>query len=427
MNFQLQRISTTTLLFLSMIGGSVLWARAITLSLFVERLGTERLPLALALDGVLIVVIAVVYAKLARQMEHPVLLWLVCLLVAALIFWGRRLDTSGIIILFIAGQIFSDIFSKYAQRHVAYFYASSHDREGFLESLLASRAVQGLMAIALIPMSLIYSPGQLINWWLGTVLLSVLLVMWVSGSLRYVQKTVDTLPEYGDENPRFKSAGHLIGLFTGRLIRWLTIMALAVSVISTLLLYQTLVTLEQRFDNFVALITFFSLVNGVGIWLSLPLKYIALSRLLRQLNAGRLTALFPAAAAGTFWALMLVPSLLTAGLGEFARTALRVSFYEPLERILHHALPGGVEGWSKRFIDSYIEPAGHIVGALILFSVIEAGSGGNELLFVIGTGVAVILIISAERTGHHYGIALSSSLEAGQYRVLRHAAGEWGP
>ncbi|MCI0714490.1 MAG: cyclic nucleotide-binding domain-containing protein, partial [Chloroflexi bacterium] len=34
---------------------------------------------------------------------------------------------------------------------------------------------------------------------------------------------------------------------------------------------------------------------------------------------------------------------------------------------------------------------------------------------------------SAERTGHHYGIALSSSLEAGQYRVLRHAAGEWGP
>ena len=387
------------------------------------------MPLALVLDGLILMLIASSYGKLTHRFDRPVLLWGMCLLIAILVWAGRASVVSGrahgIIILFIAQRLFSDIFSKYALQYVAQFYAAKHDREGYLEILLSTRFFQGLMGLLLIPMVILFTPYELVNWWLGFIALSALMVIWISERLSAVESPPDTLPEYGTNNSQFTRAGNIQSMVSGGLIRWLTITAFCTSVLASLLLFRTMTLVGNDYHDFIPVAIFFGLVSGIGIWLIIPLKYWILTRLLRQVNAGQLTELYPTVLTIALLLLVFIPSLLIAGLGEFARSAMRLSLYDPIERLLHHALPSSIEGWSKRFIDSYIEPSGHIIGALVLTLVVLEDS---TFLFALGgLGFGLSLVYSAQRMGFFYRQTLSQSLQAGEYRFMRHAAGEWGP
>ncbi len=352
-----------------------------------------------------------------------------CLLIAVLVWAGRASVASGrvhgILILFIAQRLFSDIFSKYSLQYVAQYYSARHDREGYMETLLGTRYIQGLVGLSLIPMATLFSPYELVSWWLGLLALSALMVLWVSERLSYAEAQPDTLPEYGADDEQFVSAGNIRSMLSRGLIRWLTLTAFAISILTSLLLFSTLSTVGEHRTEFLDVIRFFGLVTGIGIWLIIPLKYLILTRLLRQMNAGQLTEIYPIILNIALVILEIIPSIVTAGLGEFVRSAMRLSLYDPIERLLHHALPSGIEGWSKRFVDSYIEPSGHIAGAVILALVVLANN--SFLYFLVSLGVAIALFYSAQRMGLFYRQSLSQSLQAGEYRFMRHAAGEWGP
>jgi hypothetical protein len=376
--------------------------------------------------------VALLYGRLSPQIEPPILLFVLCIAIALLVWIGWATIEAdpvyGIIMMFVALRLYADIFARYAQQHVAYHYAANQNREAFISTLLASRGLQGFISLALIPLALVLTTLQMVTVWVLAIVVSALLVMWMAEGLRYIQGSNELIQPLGDEKSDFRSDGSVRSLFQPGLIRWLTLTTVSVGTLTSIVLFRTIYILGETSNyEFPAMITFFSIINGIGVWLTLPLKYYLLSRLLRQLNAGRLTEIYPGLLTASFAAMMAVPSIVTAGLGDYAQTTLRLSLYDPIDRLLHYALPGGIEGWSRRFMDSYVEPFGHIAGAGIILIATQLLDMGNGPLLLGGILVAVLLIGSTQRTGRLYTQSLASSLQAGQYRLLRHTAGEWGP
>lgn len=426
MNLDTGRVSPATLLVLSLMGSSTLWGRTLVLSLFVKRAGAEDLPLALLFAGIILMIVSALYNYLDDYIHRSGLFFGLGILLGLLIYTGQAADDlSTIIFLFVASIIFNELFNPRAHQYVAYTFAAHHDREGYIQTLLASRVVQGIASLLLVPLVFLMSAGQLVDLWLLGILMSMVLIIWVSDTSHDQSTPSAFIAEYGDDNPHFQSLGTIGGLVRGRLVRWLTLSALAVSMAGGLLLFLSLDILEAEYRDFRTLVIFFAVVNGLGILASIPLKHVALNRLLQQLNAGRLTGLYAASLNIAALIIVLMPGVFSAGLAELTRTALRTSFYEPIERLLHHALPGGTEGWSQRFIDSYIEPAGYILSAMVIYAAVYLMP--EQTLSAVLLGIGMLLLFSAFRAGRYYSHALMASLNSGEYRMLRHTAGEWGP
>lgn len=425
MNLQLSRLSLSIFVLFVVSSTNLLWGEAIALSLFIIHVGIDKFAFALLFDALLRVFIVNMYSVLQRRIDHTAL-WAGSGTIAIVgIGIGRQIlqshAASGYIIIYLSYRILAQILRHYALSYLATYYVHSmnHRREQLMKLIVGSRTLTGMMGVLLIPLAISVSEPELLNIWMIGIGVSVVVII---GLGEFIQETQDKekTPELIEAAAEGPNISHLTRLTQQGLVRWLTISAISVSFLATIVLYRTVVVVEKELDDFAELIAFWSLVSALGSWITLQVEYRMLSNLLHQYNAGRLASIFPGVLGVSLIGLFLIPAVPSAVLGDFSRKSLRESLYSPIERLLYHALPSGEEALVGRLTNGLVEPLGAALASVLLILVVS-----NTPLLLVGVGISVFFLVAAQRAGYLYGETLASSLSAGQYRFLRQTAGEW--
>jgi CRP-like cAMP-binding protein len=426
MNLQLSRLSLSVFVLFVVSSTNLLWGEAIALSLFIIHVGIEKFAYALLFDAGLRVVIANVYSVLQRRMENT-WLWAGGGLVAIVGIWvGREIlqddATIGYIVIYLAYRILAQILRHYALSYLAthYVHAMNHRRDQLMQLIVGSRSITGILGVVLILLVTSVSESTLLNIWMIGIGVSVVIIIALGEFIQEPpdqEKTTEYIEAAAAEGPRIRQLSRLT---QHGLVRWLTISALSVSFLTTMVLYRTVVVVEKELSGFSELIAFFSLVSALGSWITIQIEYRMLSNLLQQYNAGRLASVYPGVLGLSLISMFLIPIVPSAVLGDFSRKSLRQSLYSPIERLLYHALPAGEEALVRRLTNGLIEPLGAALASVLLILVAT-----NTPLLLVGVGVSAFFLVAAQQSGFLYGETLASSLSAGQYRFLRQTAGEW--
>ncbi len=412
--------SAFTLLLLTSLTAS--WGEAIALSLVITHLNPSTFVTVLVLDAVLWSIVSQLHGSLQLRLKNVAVLVGTCIAVIAAVLLARSV-ADGYIMLFLASRIVADTLRHYTKTYLLPIYMAQHRREQFIKLMVGSRAVASMLSLSLIPLAITMNDNELMNFWVGMLGLTILSLVWLDTITQGTSPLPAISEDYFDAINERASFGHLRGLLQNGLIRWLTISAFSVTLLSTLVLYQTVHVLNGQFDHVSSLITFFVGLHSLGTVIILPLQYRLSS--LRQFSASKLTLIYPSLLSAATLSLLAVPSIIIAAFGTIVRSNLRQNIHEPIERLLIHALSGGKAQWARLLLRTLVDPFGRLVGSLLIAAILTASRSPDMVLWIIAAGFGVAYIGAAQRAGFLYGQALANSLRAGSYRFLRHTASEW--
>lgn len=410
------RFSTTAFILLLFIGLTVFWGEAIGLSLLIVNLNTSTFVTVLLLDAILWSIVAQLQHSLQPRLKNVTVLTITCLTAIGGIVLAQIM-AEGYIAFFLTARIIANTLRHYTKTYLLPIYVAQHKREHFIKLTVSSRAVATLLGLLLIPLAHNLTASGLMNSWILVLSLTTLSIGWFDIITEGLQPAFDSIePDY-----EARHSFHLRSLLQTGLLRWLTVSAFSVALLSTIILYQTAQMLENEQMSW--LVTFFVGLGALGTVLMLPLQYRLFS--LRQFSAGKLTLIYPGLLSTATSMLLALPSVITVGFGTVVRNNLRQSIHEPLERLLIHTLPGDRASCASYLLRSLVDPLGRIGGSLVIMFSITSSNRPEIWLFGVGVGTGIIYMAASQRAGFLYGKALATSLSAGRYSILRRAASEW--
>ncbi len=424
----LSRLSMSTFLFLLITGLLLFWGHALTLGLLITYVSLQSFPLIFLLDALLWIIVAQTQTLLQLRFNHDQRLILGNLVGILIILVGKLEGDSeagqAYVLFFLANRVFINTFRHYTLTCLAPAYTANHRRQQLARLMLSSRAIVAILGVILLPVAFFVSQETLINGWLLSAALTTLPLAWLgdialsSGSR--VRLSTHTLPPQ-ETAPTLQ----LWEMIQPGMRRWLTTSALSIAILSTLILYQTTWVVAHRFSEITSFIAFFVLVGVVTIAITLTLEHWILARFLRRHNAGTLIRIYPSLLSIALVSILAVPALLTAAWGEATRRPLRKIIYDPIERLVYHALPAGEGFRARRLIYTIIEPLGQATAALTLMTTVTIWEQIDHLFLIPGLIISGLLLLAVRRVGVAYTKALSISLSTGPYHVLRQTAVEW--
>lgn len=402
------------------------WGEAVALSYFLFEQSLDALAIVIILEALIWGMVANIQARFQARYNRQEIISITSLVVGGIVFVSIFvIDPSyhiGIGIFFIAAHLLSHTYRQHALAHVGPLYAQRHRRNTLMNLVLLSRVLSG--AILFVSIFLIGDGAfrVFVMIWLGLIVIKLALLFWRPlqaegySPLQHQAQKDDTRIVTSKFSPIQLSV-----LFHNGITRWLTANTLSITFLSSLVLYETAIILQDQFDGVVNYLRFFAFVGFAGIGLTLPLSLRVLGLLLRQFNAGRLVWIFPFMLNIAFVGLLLLPNLLFAALGEIVRSPLRKTLYDPIERLLYRAMPDSEEEWARRQLVGTVDPFGRLLagGVLLAFGSVR----DHTPLLIIGIGAGLFFFLSARRTGFLYGQTLAGSLQMGQYRLLRQDEG----
>lgn len=412
------RLQLLVFIVLTSLGITLIWGEITTWALVISLIGADGLPLLLVYSALIHLVFLNTYLHFNRRFHGQGLLSLLCLGGAVGVFIGLRLESlsryNATILFFLLQRFITAVFAHYSRQ---FLQRVATEKSISIGVLLPSRAAVGMLLVGGALLAPQLSEHTFLYGWIVSLVATGVLLMAADQVIPQGQSdTIETVKIIRIENLR--------ALFRGGLIRWLTFSAISVTFLLGLILYQSAAVLEKYYENSVELIAFLAAVHGFGYWLTLPLQHQRVTRLLGQFNAGNLNLIYPAIFNLVFVAIVLLPASLIAGLAEMTRRAMYQAIYEPLERLLYGALPGGAEGWARRLNEGYMQPMGVLLAAGALSIATLDLIPADIFLLMAGVLVGGVFLVAAQRVGFLYGQSLASSLQAGKYWSLRQSAGD---
>ena len=423
----LNKLTSTVFIFLLLANTISFWGEIVALSHYLAHYSLNDLAVLIIIEAIAWTIFANIQSRLHTRYGHQDIITFTTLMIGTIAIGTYALiglkTQWGIGILFVSAHIISNTFRQHALAYLGPIYSQRHRRNTLINLVVITRATStGLLLLLMLVFGNL-SLGVLLSTWLLMLGVQLFYVFWQSPE----EKSFSPIT-YQDEHedPRLVAtkitSWHFSILMGNPLTRWLTVNALTIAFLSSLVLYETAMVLASRLQEPSEYIRFFTLVTIGGVWITLPITFRLLGSLLRQFNAGRLVWIFPFWLNIAFIGLMLVPGFGFAILGEIVRSPLRKNFYNPLERLLYRAMPSSEEEWARRLLIGVIGPFGRLVAGIVLLS--TGSIRDNTVLLILGVTVGLIFLLSSRRTGYLYGQTLAGSLQQGSYRLLRQDHGD---
>jgi len=410
-----RRIFWGSFILLLITGTAVVWGEVIGLALFISRLGVASLPLAIIAEAVLSIVLIFSFEQIKGYVHDVFLVVGVCvagIMLVLLGWWLTRHDSdAGFVSYYITQRILRDLLLYYAWLYLTSYY-ESHWR--YLLTRLSTYAQFGMFGSGLVlaVLSLFFSTGELVWFWMGSLVVSAF-------ALGIFADEFQGVPRITESTATARLGNAVRSFYNTPMTRLLSVSALCVMFLLTIIYFQTLDIFAQRFSSDLALIRWLSLLISFSSLLVLPIQHILMPFVLQFSVFEEINDVYPLTLGIAFGAVLLLPTLASAILGEFVRSSLRVSLFDTLQNQRKNILPSSLRVWAHAFLDGVVKPFGRLLGGvfLALFAV-------ERDLHTLGLGVGGIVLMGAYvwaeyRTSKHYAESLDASLASRQYGFLR--------
>ncbi len=416
----------------------ITWGKLTVQPLFWNVVGVDRLGYSFVVEGLLAIALVVLYSPFADRLANDRLLIVIALLSATAVAGGWFLLQ--------AGSLQAGYFMLYPLFTVIPFILNLHwwtYITGFYDARAAKRIVPVLASNARLAGAFAgLSVAGLTNWLgsaeaviaLWAVLLAVMAVLvWLAPFIWQTSgQTAVTAPSPSSSTVSYTQSvrdGYQY-VANSPYLRWLAIATLLVTLLLTLLKYQSSDIINAAFNSdsllsqrFSSATDFLGKLEGLTNLLMLPVQIFLLSRLIGKSGLNKANLLFPSGTAGVALTLLglslisLTPGLIILGaLAYLTANVFNTTFRNPIDNLLYNAVPLRMKGRARAFVNGMLVPTASLIGGLLLL--LPFVTGTTWFLPVLLAVVAIIYFAAAVRVSQHYTNALVSMLEQEDYSFL---------
>ncbi len=416
----------------------LMWGEAASLGLFMGTWGADYLSYIFIGNGLLALVLGLVYTSFADKVSNARLLVALSSLVggAVLIVWvwmgvdsaSRSLVYPVFLLIF---RAFRPLFTLHVLNYINDFYDTRAAKR--VLSLIVSASVAGAMLAGLVisPMISLFGLENIVLGWAVCLLLVILLVGVCErrlGEARQAQLAPSVLAGMPELEP--EPSSNLENLRDGfrfvkssSFLRLLALATLAMAFINNLFDFQATWAVAQRFPTAREQTIFYGVLGGVSNLISLIIQLFLLSRVVAWLGVGLSNLIFPVTSLFSYTVLGLAPNLTTAIGGRLNASVIKGSFRNPIDAMLYNTVPVQVKGRARAFVNGILVPVG-VFGVGLLLFLVPSQSSLPARLAGLGVGVAGLYLILSWRLRGKYSQALVDMLEEEDFSLYRLATAE---
>lgn len=403
------------------------WGETISEALFLKQIGVQFLSVTFIADAAIGIVTIAVYTAFVDRIPNDKLAIGIFAIFVALIMTGRVLvgDGQNKIIyayFYLLSHIVRDLFVLHWWTLVIGLYDT---RAAKRVAPFLSTAARPAGAIAGLSMPLLNSalaPENILILWALIVGLVAIGVYFMPRLLKDIKPgTVNSAAPRASYIQNLREGARFVRQST--FLRWMAVSTLFMTILFTLTNYQVSRILVTELGSVKAVSEFTGALTGWTNLIMLPIQLFFLSRIVSRFGLGNANLIFPINTLGFSAALVLAPSIGTAGTAYFNRTTFRTSFRITLDNLLYNAVPLRIKGRARAFIGGLVVPVGSLIGGLTLLSLPLLG-GVTWLVPALILALAAAYMLSVFIIRKHYTEALIKMLEQQDFSFLLDSQGE---
>ncbi|HSH02518.1 MAG TPA: HEAT repeat domain-containing protein [Anaerolineae bacterium] len=383
---------------------AIIWGSIVLYAAFLDQVGAEYLPTFLFVKALIGIPAAALYAGLADRWPHQRLMIGILGLSAAAF-------TLGLFILQ-AEYIRTAFFGMYLVMFVPmtsivavhwYTYVN-----GFYDTRAAKRIIPVLITsfgVASIfggwsIRQLTIPPEQTILAVIGLLLTCCALVWIMPRALVYfnaetvvLEKSSPLKSEPTANKPSYfeEMKEGFVYVRQSDLLRWMSVSALVLILLFTMLEYLVGQTLEQELGTTAQITDFLGTLTTISNIFILFTQLFLLNRIVTRLGLGNANFIFPIGNLIVCLSLVFSPTLIPAALAHATRIDFRNNIGYPIENLLYNAVPLRIKGRARAFIAGLVAPIGASVASILLI-LIQRWLGESTLILGVRGAIAILAI-----------------------------------
>lgn len=416
----------------------ITWGKLTVQPRFWEVVGVHNLGYSFIIEGLLAMTLVALYSPFADRLANDTLLIVIALVSATAVAVGWFLLASnnqkaGYFLLYPLFTVIPFILNLHWWTYVTGFYDARAAKR--IVPVLASNArLAGAFAgfsVAAITRWAGSANEVIVLWALSLVVMAVLAAL--SPFILPTPQPTAVSPPSLSTPPAAYIASIREGyryVISSPYLRWLALATLLVTLLLTLLKYQSSHIISTAFQTdgllsqrFRSDTEFLGQLEAYANLLMLPVQIFILSRLFGKIGLGKANLLFPAGVGGVTSALLafslmaLTPGIVIMGsLAYLTVNVFNTVFRNPIDHLLLNAVPLRIKGRARVFVNGLLVQTGCILGGLLLL--LPFITGTPFFLPALLAAVSLVYLGTAVAVGHRYTNALVSMLEQEDYSFL---------
>ena len=405
--------------------------------LFAEKWGSSQMPLTLAGNAVLAVIIGVAYSVFAGRVSGQRMLYALCGLmvvwlgsVRLLFEWPAANGERGLVYpyFYIAGRAFSDLAALHLLNYISDFY-DTRAAKRVLPLMLSASIAGGIVANFSYPAlaDTIRLPNIALAWaacLLAVIGFALLIRRRLPAELAQLER-----PQPARRAKQSTAADSLranVRIVAGSgILRWLAVSTFLMVVLMGVLNVQSTRIIDGHFQgNSVESSKFSSIADGVFNIAGVVFSSLLFSRLVSRFGVGSMNLVFPLIVLFSVGAIHL-PGLTgwialgAAVVGRSNDRMFKKVLRNSLDPMLFNSVPQHVKARARGFINSTMVPLGTLVAALLTGALTANLAATPTLGLAIGLSVALLYLASSWLVRREYSRALVKLLDEDETAIFR--------
>jgi HEAT repeat protein/CRP-like cAMP-binding protein len=406
--------------------GGITWGELTIQASFLFEVGYETLPQVFVANAVVSTLAIAIYILFVDHVPNAKLLIAISTISALVVgvscaLLGLGMPRLAYPLLYILSLVVRETFNLQWWTYVNSFYDIRSAKRIIPVLATASRMAVVVFGQTMPLLNVFLSSGDIILLWMG-ILLVVALLAWLMPHL--LKETSDAASDMpvgtGAQRTSFIQSVREGYRYVSRssYLRWLALSTLLVMLLLALVEYRTS-EIFVRPGNFTSQKELSSFLGRWSSWASLillPFQLFALSRLVGRIGLGNANLIFPIGTLAICGSIISWPRVITAALGYLDIKVFRSVFHNPMDNLLHNAVPLRVKARARAFIAGLVAPLGSLIGGGLLL--LSQGISVTWFLPGLIGATAAIYVISALFVRRQYPQALLTMLEQEDFSFL---------
>ncbi|MEL7037068.1 MAG: cyclic nucleotide-binding domain-containing protein [Cyanobacteria bacterium J06592_8] len=389
-------------------------------SLFLDRVGSESLPLLFTITPVVLITISTGFIGAINRFSHIRLFrWILFASIGLVgiikVLIAQQTTLFPYFGLYIISNILSVLLIKISFSTLVSDYFTALELKRYTAALSLSANIGFLLANSLGSLVVQFIPPE------NLLLIIPLLYAIAIAQLFYLERDQNSI-EINPPTPSKSSQGLLDSLkkFPRLTKNYPIIFYLAVSTLIILLLrllteFLFSTVYAQKFPQSQDLASFLGLGSAIFSLVQLLLTSLVTTPLIQRLGVSRANLIYPVTTLLCFIGLAVNFGLPTALLANVNHVAIYRSIADPLKTLNYNAVPAQALGTFRVLSEGLFSPLGEMVGGLILLGLMNMGSYFQ--INILGIILSLLLVAVSFKAGRNYTRALLKMLMSGSVNL----------